>query len=545
MLTLRQALQLPEFAKARVVAGAAGLDQYIRRVHTVDIPDSKFTWGRGALLLTAGYGLKDSPERQAALVPTLVANGLVGVVFSTGWYHEDVPAAIVSAGEAHNFPVVALPPEVEFVGITERLYVEIVNYQFALKERAADIHNRLTGIVLEGGDLSDVAAALAGIVGRSILIESPDHEVLASAEIGPIDENRRATIEAGRTPAENVQHLQECGFYPALHEEMRAMRLSAIPELGMTMERVVAPVNVGREIYGYVWIVAGERPLDDLDELALGHAATVAALILVKEQAVYEAQQALRGDFLAELLRMDGPPDDRVRERGRMLGYHFDRSHQALFVRGPDVNGATQSRWAARLDGWLRGQGVWALVVPREEGIAVIVESRSDATGESLAAALVAEHKFVLEPHTVGVSRMHGREALIRAAYRQAREAAAIGRRLGGAERVLCFWNLGLLHWLYHLPPDVVSSNPYVSQVQALFEHDARQRGDLLDTLEMYLEHGGALADAAATLNVHRNTLLYRLGRIEEVAGVDLRDASQRHNLFAALKAFRLGNEPD
>ncbi len=219
MFTMREALQLPELKKAHVVAGAAGLDQYIERVHTVDIPDSQFHWGQGVLLLTAGNGLKDSPERQAALAPTLVENGLVGMVFSIGWYHDTVPVSIVSAADELEFPVITLPPEAEFITITERLYVEIVNHQFDLKERAADIYERLTGIVLSGGDLMVVAQALAEILGRSVLIEDVHHELLTSAENGPIDENRRLTLEMGRTPPENILHLEERGIYPKLRKE--------------------------------------------------------------------------------------------------------------------------------------------------------------------------------------------------------------------------------------------------------------------------------------------------------------------------------------
>lgn len=66
MLTLREALEMPVFATAQVVAGHAGLDNEIRWVHIVEIPDAHYQWKRrGVLLLTAGYGLRDAPQRQA------------------------------------------------------------------------------------------------------------------------------------------------------------------------------------------------------------------------------------------------------------------------------------------------------------------------------------------------------------------------------------------------------------------------------------------------------------------------------------------------
>lgn len=535
MLTLRQALQLPCFERASVIAGEGGLDHLIRRAHVVDIPGTEYTdRGRGLLLFTAGYGIKDNPAEQEILIPALAGQGLAGMVFSTGWYFEAVPQVMRTAADAHDFPIIALPPEVQFIDIIERLYLEILNEQFALKERADDIHRRLTQLVLEGGDLATLTETLAFILNRSVLIESPSFEVLASAIRGPVDENRLRAIELGYTPREVSQRMIKRGFYAQLQEKLRPVRMGTMPDIGMTMERVIAPVVVRREIYGYIWIVAGDHPLTDLDELAIEHAATVAALVMVKEDAVREAQQAARGDFLTQLLRPDAEIDPSVLTQGNVVGYQFDRPHQVLFV----VTHAEPLPAAARLDGWLRGLGQWSLVVAREKGIALIVESKTNAVGQALAQKMVIEIGNRSQQLRVGVGQTTDGKSL-RRVYDEAVEAADIGGRLNGVP-VTCFWELGLLDWLYRLPPETVQANPYFAIVEALAEHDRKTNSDLARTLAAYLDHGGALAEAALTLNVHRNTMLYRLGRIEEITKVDLRDVSQRLNLHVAMKRYQL-----
>jgi purine catabolism regulator len=540
MLTLRDALKLPCLEKAHVVAGEQGLDRLVQRVHVVDIPDAKYEWGSGALLLTAGYGLKDSAKRQAALIPTLVKRELVGLVFSIGWYFDAVPDVIRAAADEHNFPVITVPPEVQFINITERLYTEIVSAQFALKERADDIHDRLTRLVLEGGDLTAVAQTLAQILQRSVLIDSAGFEVLAHAEYGPMDESRQRVLRLGRTPPEIVQRIIRRGIYAEVQQKLRHVRLPAMPDLGMTMERVVSPIVVGGEIYGYIWIIAGDRPLTDLDELAIDHAATVAALVLLKEQAVREAEQTVRGDLLAQLLRLDSKLDSSTLERAHLAGYRTDQPHQALFVISrPPASGAV-SQLATQIERKLRHWGEWGLVVTRERGIAVVVESRANATGHGLARKLVAELSNAAQPLMVGVGQVHAEDKSLRRTYEEALEAAEIGQRLGHATKVVNFWELGLLDWVYRLPTEALEGNPYLRKIETLAGHDARTRGELTMTLETYLEYGGALAEAATALNVHRNTLLYRLGRIEEITDVDLRDTKQRINLYVALKGYRL-----
>ncbi len=540
MLTLREALKFPCFNKARVVAGEAGLGREVRHVHVVDMPDAIYAWGQGILLLTAGYGLKDSPERQASLIPTLVENGLAGLVFSIGWYFETVPPIIRESAESHHFPVIEVPYEVELIAITEQLYAEIVSHEFSLKERANGIHRQLTRLVLEGGDLATLTRTLENILERSVLIESVTAEVLTAVQHGPIDEARLHAVEAGRTPPERMQLLLKSGIYAELQNKMSPVRLGVMPELGMTMERVIAPIIVGREIYGYIWVVAGDHPLTDLDTLAIEHAATVAALVMFKEQAVRDAQHALRGDFLAQLLSQEADPDNVLLERGRVVGYQFDHPHQILFVIGQSAARGTMAQLAARLDHWLRGQGEWGLVVARERGIMVIIESKTPATGQYLAERLVSGINHPTQPLMVGVSEVQRADKSLRRSYDEAVEAAEIGRRLHFDPPIVYFGELGLLDWLYRLPAETMRGNPYLAKIETLVEHDQRTNGGLLHTLESYLEHGGALAESAAVINVHRNTLLYRLGRIEEIAGVDLKEVKQRMNLYVALKGYRL-----
>ncbi len=60
--------------------------------------------------------------------------------------------------------------------------------------------------------------------------------------------------------------------------------------------------------------------------------------------------------------------------------------------------------------------------------------------------------------------------------------------------------------------------------------------GALLKTLEAYLSTNGSPTDAALRLHLHRNTVLYRLSRIQEILGLDLRDPDVRLSLHLALK---------
>ena len=73
-----------------------------------------------------------------------------------------------------------------------------------------------------------------------------------------------------------------------------------------------------------------------------------------------------------------------------------------------------------------------------------------------------------------------------------------------------------------------------------LTEYDMRQNADLIKTLEAYFNCHGNLSQTAASLIVHRNTLLYRMNRINEIAGIDLNRPETRLALHLALTIRRL-----
>ena len=73
-----------------------------------------------------------------------------------------------------------------------------------------------------------------------------------------------------------------------------------------------------------------------------------------------------------------------------------------------------------------------------------------------------------------------------------------------------------------------------------LVDYDRARGTPLLKTLEVYLQRHGNLRQSSRDLHIHLNTLHYRLRRISEVTGVDLKDADARLDLLLALRVRAL-----
>ncbi|WP_041328430.1 PucR family transcriptional regulator [Rubrobacter xylanophilus] len=79
---------------------------------------------------------------------------------------------------------------------------------------------------------------------------------------------------------------------------------------------------------------------------------------------------------------------------------------------------------------------------------------------------------------------------------------------------------------------------PFRELVSPLAEHDRRRGSDLIRTLRVYFACGANASEAADRLWLHRNSLLYRLQRISDLTGLDLKDPEARLALQLGLLAM-------
>lgn len=534
MVTISQVLtEIPALREGRVVSGAESLEREIGWPQIVDIPGVADWLHQGDLLLTTAFVLREPTSELRALLHALDERGVVGAFVAVGRYLPHIPLPMRDLAERLRFPLVELPWQAPLAEIARQISQRIISEHRDLLTQSLDVHRTLTRAAAEGVGLQSVATLLAQLLECGVTIEDADLRVLAWAP-GPVtDPAREASLSHGRTPTAVKEHLRQRGFLDALAREPRATRVGPFPELGIHATRVVAPIVTAREILGYVWALVGHRPITRLDYLGVEHAATVAALILTRERAVREARAHHRRDLLDLLLSGEGMSRDRWRNlaaRAERSGLNTSRAHRVFLARGDTVPSPRlehlETRWMALAE--KQGSGL----VGRREGHVVLVadEALARAVFQDIA-TLQGEEDVGL----IGVGEPVPIPELARS-YAQALETTEIYRRLGRTHGIAEFRSLGVLHWLFHMPPELREENLYLARLRrAQHDHPA-----LMETLEVYLDTGANAVQAARALYLHRSTLLYRLRRLEEVLGVPLSDPLVRLNLHVALKALRL-----
>ncbi|MEU5420157.1 PucR family transcriptional regulator [Streptomyces sp. NPDC020799] len=338
------------------------------------------------------------------------------------------------------------------------------------------------------------------------------------------------------------------------------LRIPPDPAAGVFKGRICLPVRHRGVVLGYVWLLDDEH-LSGLDLSApLADPRLAQAMETATRIGALLAAEARAGAELGELLRelLTGRPAGRDAARAALrdaLGTAGDGPLAVVAVApwraAGDADGEPGEADGAEGAGAgsaLAGQsGVAALcAVPDSlpDGSAALAALIRLRATTAPAPALTAADRLLRSPRAGGAGGRAVRATAGLGAPRRGlaelptawREALAAARAAGAEARLgpVAEWSgIGPYRVLSALPAEA-AADPSVRPLLA------PAHTELARTAEVFLDCAGQAGRTAAALGIHRQTLYYRLSRVEQLTGLDLDDGEGRLLLHMALKAGRL-----
>jgi len=531
VLTLRT---LVDEMGLELATGEAGADAPVRWVHITELPDPTPWLSGGELILTTGLQLT-SPRRQSAFARLLAENHLAGLGFGTGFAHDTVPAALLEEAAEVGLPVFEVPYELPFIALTEKAFTRLVNEGYELLQRGIAIHKRMERLVLEERGLDELVRALSASIGGSVVVLDAHGATLARREfrrplpdaaVDLVREEIRARTARGPAAAENGAGAE---FAP-VHPEIAGRSLAI-------------PVSTGGHGVPQAWLLAARDAvgLGDFERLIVQQASTVVALELMRQRAMRDTERRLAGDVLAEAIgepATGGQPSTGRELESRLQPFGVG-ARAAVMVFAT----LTPAALEGELDRFFRDAGIGALVVGRGDLLCAVVDAEAQELDPVEVAARARE---ALAPSAGGrppraaASRVAAVSGL-RRSFHEARcaiEASAMAN--GSAPPVASYRDLGAFQLLLALQDDE-ALRLYCDSVLGPLEDGGGEYGDeLVRSLEAFIECNGQWEKAARELFCHRHTLRYRIRRVEELTGRDLKSARDRIEFWLALRGREL-----
>lgn len=404
----------------------------------------------------------------------------------------------------------------------------------------------------EYGDFQELVDEVSALLGAPATLEDRDFRLISfgvhdSEDDSAVDPVRTRSILTRRSTAEVRAWFERYGIARATGP----VRIAASPSAGVFRGRLCLPVRHGGVVYGYVWL---------LDEAEHSPAQLAAAMAVAERIGDRLAAGARTGNEVARSLRsllsaVSRAGRDEAEDALRLaLGPDADEPHALVCVWPPVPAGKRLAPGAAPTLGGFGDEGDDLPGVRTVPGAAAIVRMPGWGRGGTVAVLVRLRSPHVLAPARTAATRVlavvggpEGGAGLAAAgvsdsrtalgelpdAWREATAAARAARAQPRLGPIAKWSGLGPYRLLTALPADV----PADPAVAPLLTPAHRE---LAHTAEVFLDHAGQAGRTATALAIHRQTLYYRLSRIEQLTGLDLADGESRLLLHMALKAARL-----
>ena len=475
--------------RTRLLSGG-GLERPVRWAHVCELDDPTEWLGEGDLLMTTGLAIPRSPEAQRDYLKRLASAELAGLMIGENMQAPDNLQALCETANALNFPVLLTHYGVPFAAVTHAIVEANRQQDFERRNLITQIYENAR-LGLQGLGLSRLISRLEKDTRSTLsLLESNSLEPWLP-ELKKLEVDQLTLLQHKRSKTTPQQWIMQRFRL----EKNRQLMLMEIPSQRNCL------------------LVANSDGL--LDYSLLHHVVAVLGIELERLQVEHERQLRLGSELLDDLLQHRLSP--RQLEQ-RLAQFDTTLEHAQLAVTSltnePDFSDILLRRGIRPL---CRAQG--------DELIFLIQQDKAAELQHQLGG-------------TMGLSNILEHPERATEALREARLAHSCATNEAPLQQYAQVSDL--TPWQ---PRNLDEARQVFQQVLGrLAEYDVQQGSQLLMSLKTFLEHNRSWLGAAQHLHIHKQTLVYRIRRIEAITGRSLSNTEDVAIFWFALRAGSLAS---
>ncbi|MBI4330541.1 MAG: helix-turn-helix domain-containing protein [Chloroflexi bacterium] len=444
-----------------------------------------------------------------SLVSSLAERGVSAIGFA-GRLTAD---AVKEAG-SHGLPLFTFPSGTPIAALETNILRLINEERGRLYQLERELSQSLMPLALAGKDAPTIIEQLRALTGRAV--------GLADANLNPVFDLDEGVASALRNAVRPM--TDRYGGAGVIGVEITA-KLSGF----------LGPVTAGGKVEGYLVLTAPRRNLEEADRVIVRAGILALEVERSRRHAVEETEDRFREELVESLLGGELSSIQTLAERAKRVGLDLSREYVAMAVRVTDsphdretLKGKTNSLLKKT---WCHYRG--DILVILHPAVAAMPAAGLRQLAREVAQRLASNLAGTV---ALGLGRYYPGAGGIRLSLQEAEQALTLGVRLFGPGSATYFGDLGVYRLLFSLKTAGELEAFQQEYLGRLLEYDQKHGGELIATLDARLR-SNTIAETAETLHIHRNTLLYRLQRIQEISGQDLEDAETRLILHLALRA--------
>ena len=478
-----------------LITGEGGLDRLVRWAHPSEVALVLDYLDGGELVMSVGSLLPAEPEAQVALIRGLHRNGASAL--SLGTKAPPLSEELISEANLLNFPIVKAPVELGYMTVTK--YVASANVDETQQRLLAEL--RIYETLAPGQMLAprQKFTFIEKLIGYNLFVVNVEGKSLLTGMEDVPSHVSRESLKLAETTQNSFSVTIDDGL--------------------------IRPLTVLGRRAGY--LVALRTAADSKSTKALSSLRHV---------------EVIAGLEIADLYRRR---EIRRREGSELLGRFINGTEFTDRAAFTSKKGANRDFVLAGIQGPSTGEANLAEELGHRLSDRNVPHLLLEEIGRTLLVVPAGTEAAVAEvllgsDITVGLSGPHSMLSSASIARREALWAESFGERDAAHPHLRHFGSAG--EWAQWLPSDLSALSVLVDQVLgAVLAYDQKVRGsDLMHSLRIFLQNDGRLQTTADELHVHKNTLTYRLKRIETLSRRDLNSTADRAQIWLALQAAHI-----
>ena len=490
-LTVKELLTKSHFPKATLLTGKAGLQKPIKWVHILETTKIEELIKGNELILTTGIQLKEEATF-LRFVQQLIGQNATALCIECFEYVQSVPQSVQQIAEQHSFPIIVFSEIVPFVEITQYVHTHIINEQFNQMKRLENYAQDINKLTLKLTHYEQILMRLSQFLDVHVLFHIH-----------------------GQQPLYIPNHGQ------TVHKQM-------LKQNGREKHMAGCKVTILEESYGAVLIFSEERTITDFDILVLDRTVIALSQYLLRSLYTEEKQNTEYRTFMESWL-------DGSIEKQQLTAFLNEQENPKLLNSTYMV--MIEKFQNSRQDADLTYYKMYSRGIFEKNGfILFIVESRNQLV--YIIADLI--DKDLKRRMTSCINKLH--------AFRRKNNVShlkivtAVGQTVDDIHQVaqsfetakdtlLIRTNAQQLSYFYEdiyiyqlvlqMQKNKAIMDMAKKHLRALYEHDAKHNGQLIKTLQVYLQCNCMKQETAEKLFIVRQTLYHRLAKIESLLGSD------------------------
>ncbi|WP_261130532.1 PucR family transcriptional regulator [Bacillus sp. Marseille-Q3570] len=496
-LAVKDILSRKYFEKTEVIAGSEGLTRQVKWVHVVEVPNIRKLLNGNELILSTGVVWKDNDALLIDFLEQLIDCGAAGLCIEIGTYTETIPEEVKKLADHHRFPIILFLEEVQFVNITQDIHVQLINQHYQMIQDLEEYSQKLNQKLLTIENGQEMLKLMNEYTGLQVLMKTTNDEDVYVPDLSSDEQDSL------------LAYIDQSRDSPFINHR---------------------PVPVMEQEYGEIFIVSKEREINEFDLLILDRTATVLAQLFLREMYVEERRRTEKNEWINNWL--DGEHNEQETSEN-LIYYEGKMNVLGATVAICKLPSSTTSSDITYLNLFIRAifeQQGFHLIATEKHGYTVYIllnkrgaGSWKQRLGKGMQRVFHTEFlkKHACQIKSIAVGQYTESLSDIGRSYETAVETIKLQRNLLPERFCNYFEDLHMYRVISLVKTQKEFQNMINEYLNPVIEYDEKYNGKLLQTLRTYLACSGSKKETAEQLFIVRQTLYYRLEKLEKLLGED------------------------